>query len=61
MVKKAICGNGRAGKERVAKEAASHYPELRGYLTQDRAWKERYHQNMFNAVAVGMTARGERM
>jgi crossover junction endodeoxyribonuclease RuvC len=51
-VKKFICGNGRASKAEVAKVIISKYPELKVYLTQDRAWKERYHQNMFDAVAL---------
>jgi len=55
-VKKAICGNGRASKKEVARVIVSKYPELKVYLTQDRAWKEEYHQNMFDAVALGMTA-----
>lgn len=55
-VKKFICGNGRASKKDVAKAIVSKYPELRVYLTQDRAWKERYHQNMFDAVALGVMA-----
>jgi len=53
-VKKAICGNGRASKKDVARVIVSKYPELKVYLTQDRAWKEEYHQNMFDAVALGM-------
>ena len=53
-VKKRICGNGRAGKEEVARVIVSKYPELKVFLTQDRKWKERYHQNMFDAVALGM-------
>jgi len=53
-MKKAICGNGRASKEEVARVVASKYPELRVFLTQDRKWKERYHQNMFDAVALGI-------
>jgi len=53
-VKKAICGNGRASKREVARVIVSKYPELKVYLTQDRAWKELYHQNMFDAVALGM-------
>ena len=53
-VKKFICGNGRAGKYDVARVVVSKYPELKVYLTQDRAWKERFHQNMFDAVALGM-------
>lgn len=55
-VKKYICGNGRASKKEVAKVVISRYPELKVYLTQDRAWKEHYHQNMFDAVALGMMA-----
>jgi crossover junction endodeoxyribonuclease RuvC len=53
-VKKYISGNGRASKEEVAKVIISKFPELKVYLTQDRAWKERYHQNMFDAVALGI-------
>lgn len=53
-VKKAICGNGRASKKEVAKVVIARYPELNVYLNQDRAWKERYHQNMFDAVALGV-------
>jgi len=55
-VKKYITGNGRASKAEVAKVIISKYPELKVYLTQDRAWKERYHQNMFDAVALGIMA-----
>jgi hypothetical protein len=39
----------------VARVIVSKYPELKVYLTQDRAWKEFYHQNMFDAVALGIT------
>jgi len=53
-VKKFICGNGRASKKEVATIIVSKYPELKVYLTQDRAWKERYHQNMFDAVSLGV-------
>jgi crossover junction endodeoxyribonuclease RuvC len=53
-VKKFICGNGRAGKKQVATVVVSKFPELKVYLTQDRAWKERFHQNMFDAVALAM-------
>jgi crossover junction endodeoxyribonuclease RuvC len=55
-VKKFICGNGRASKKEIARVIVSKYPELKVYLTQDRAWKEEYHQNMFDAVALGMMA-----
>jgi crossover junction endodeoxyribonuclease RuvC len=57
-VKKSICGNGRASKAEVARVVISRFPELKVFLTQDRAWKERYHQNMFDAVALGMLAGG---
>lgn len=53
-VKKYICGNGCASKEEVAKVIVSKYPELKVYISQDRKWKERYHQNMFDAVALGI-------
>ena len=53
-VKKFICGNGRASKAEVARVVIARYPELKVFLTQDRAWKERYHQNMFDAVALGI-------
>lgn len=55
-VKKWICGNGHASKKEVASVIVAKYPELKVYLTQDRAWKEEYHQNMFDAVALGMMA-----
>lgn len=53
-VKKFICGDGHAGKKQVAMSVISTFPELKVYLTQDRAWKERFHQNMFDAVALGV-------
>ena len=55
-VRKYICGDGRANKAELSRAVVSRYPELKVYLTQDRAWKERYHQNMFDAVALGMMA-----
>ena len=56
-VKKAICGNGHASKRQVANAVVAEYPELKVFLTQDREWKERFHQNMFDAVALGIVAR----
>ena len=53
-IKKFISGNGRAGKKQVATIVVSKFPELKVYLTQDRAWKERFHQNMFDAVALAI-------
>jgi crossover junction endodeoxyribonuclease RuvC len=56
-VKKYIAGNGRASKREVAKVVVSRYPELKAYLRQNRKWKERYHLNMFDAVALAIMTR----
>lgn len=53
-MKKAICGNGHASKKEVASVVVARFPELKVYMTQDRKWKERFHQNMFDAVALAM-------
>jgi len=53
-MKKEIAGNGHATKEEVAGVVVARFPELKVYLTQDRKWKERFHQNMFDAVALAM-------
>jgi len=45
--------------KKVAKAIAAKYPELKVYLTQDRGWKERYHQNMFDVVALAEMAMGQ--
>ncbi len=55
-VRKALCGNGWATKEDVAKTVAKRFPELKAYLGQNRKWKDRFHANMFDAVALGMIA-----
>ncbi len=56
VVKKAICGDGWATKLDVAKAVIARYPELKAYLVHERKWKERFHANMFDAVALGMAA-----
>ena len=53
-VRKGICGNGAASKDDVAKVVVSYYPELKPYLTSNRKWKEKFHRNMFDAVALGL-------
>jgi len=55
-VRKYIAGNGRASKKEISKVIVSKYPNLKVYLSQDRAWKDRYHQNMFDAIALGLMA-----
>lgn len=55
-IKKGICGNGHATKREVARAVVARYPELKVYLSQDRKWKERYHANRFDAVALAIVA-----
>jgi Holliday junction resolvasome RuvABC endonuclease subunit len=59
-VRKSVVGNGWATKQEVAFTLSTRYPVLRVYLTQDRKWKERYWQNMFDALALALHHRGER-
>ncbi|MBI4032582.1 crossover junction endodeoxyribonuclease RuvC [Candidatus Berkelbacteria bacterium] len=53
-VRKRLCGNGRATKRDVARAVADRYPELKVYLGQNRKWKERFHGNMFDAIALAL-------
>ncbi len=53
-VRKTVLGNGWATKHEVAEALCARYPQLRVYLTHDRKWKERYWQNMFDAVALAL-------
>jgi crossover junction endodeoxyribonuclease RuvC len=53
-VRQTVLGNGRGTKREVAAVVAAHFPALRVYLTQDRKWKERFWQNMFDAVALAI-------
>ena len=53
-VRKGLVGNGWAKKPEVAVAVAHRFPQLRVHLTQDRRWKERYWQNMFDAVALAL-------
>ncbi len=53
-VRRAVLGNGWAGKRELAEHVTSRFPELRVYLTQDRKWKERYWNNMYDAVGLAL-------
>jgi Holliday junction resolvasome RuvABC endonuclease subunit len=53
-VRATVAGNGRAKKPEVAIAVAHRFPSLRVYLTQDRRWKERFWQNMFDAIALAL-------
>ena len=52
--RRTVAGDGWAGKAEVAKAIAAHFPQLRVYRGQDRKWKERYWQNMFDAIALAL-------
>lgn len=52
--RRSVAGNGWAGKREAAEAVVSRYPDLRVYLTQDRKWKERHWQNMFDAIVLGI-------
>jgi len=53
-VRKAVCNNGNATKRELARMVAASYPELRAYLESNRRWRERYYQNIFDAVACAL-------
>jgi len=53
-VRATVAGNGKAKKPEVAVAVAHRFPSLRVYLTQDRRWKERHWQNMFDAIALAL-------
>ena len=54
-IRKQVCGDGYATKREVARAIALKFPELKVYLDPGKKWKERYWQNIFDAVAVGLT------
>ena len=53
-VRATVAGNGKAKKAEAAIAVALRFPQLRVYLTQDRRWKERFWQNMFDAIALAL-------
>jgi Holliday junction resolvasome RuvABC endonuclease subunit len=54
-IRKEVCNDGRATKRDVAKIISASIPELAVYQESNRRWRERYYQNMFDAVACGLT------
>jgi Holliday junction resolvasome RuvABC endonuclease subunit len=52
--RRTVVGDGWAGKAEVVKAIAARYPQLRVYRGQDRKWKDRYWQNMFDAIALAL-------
>ena len=57
-IRKQLCGNGRASKEDVKRLIIARFPEFKVYATQDRKWKDDYHRNMFDAMALGLVVHG---
>ena len=53
-VRRTVLGDGWAGKREVARAIVARFPDLRVHLTHDRKWKERYWQNMFDAIALAL-------
>lgn len=56
-VRKAVCGDGTATKRQLARVVVARYPVLKPYLESNRLWRIRYFQNLYDAVAVGLTYR----
>ena len=54
-ISKAVCDNGNATKRDIAKILAVTYPELKYYFGSDKLCKEEYFQNIFDAIACGLT------
>lgn len=54
-IKKVVAGDGRATKKELSKAVSLLFPYLRPYRGTGKKWKDRYHQNMFDAIAVGLT------
>lgn len=53
-IRKAVCNDGNATKREVARTITASYPELRPYLESNRRWRERYYQNIFDAIACAL-------
>jgi Holliday junction resolvasome RuvABC endonuclease subunit len=53
-VRRSVVGDGWAGKRAVAEAICSRLPSLKVHLTQNRKWKERFWQNMYDAIALGL-------
>jgi len=54
-VRKEICNDGNATKKRVSEILITYFPELIVFTKSDKTWVIKYNQNMFDAVAVGLT------
>jgi Holliday junction resolvasome RuvABC endonuclease subunit len=59
-VRKSVVGDGWATKQKVAEILSARFPTTRMFLTQDKRWKERHWQNMFDAIALAVHHRSPR-
>jgi Holliday junction resolvasome RuvABC endonuclease subunit len=53
-IRKLVCQNGNATKRELARTICTKYPDLKAYFASDRRWKEKYYQNIFDAIGCGM-------
>ena len=53
-VRRDVAGDGWGGKGDIAAVVYRRFRQLRVYRTHDRKWKERYWQNMSDAIALGL-------
>ncbi len=53
-VRRAIVGNGWAGKRQVAEAIAARFPDLRVHLKQTTKGRQSYWANMFDAIALAL-------
>lgn len=54
--KELVAGNGGVTKREIARIIMARYPQLKIYLGLTHRYKEKYWQNMFDAVALGLSA-----
>lgn len=54
-IRKTVTGSGRASKGEVSKAICRRFPELTNYRKTKTRSQERYYQNMYDAVACGLT------
>ncbi len=54
-IKKEIANDDRATNRQIVNVLGAQFPETKAYRASNRQWRERYFQNMFDAVACGLT------
>ncbi len=54
-IRKVVCRDGNATKRELTRTVTMIFPEMKPYLHHDKRDQERYYQNVFDAVACGLT------